>query len=81
MSSSTTCLLIPAATVAVFVWNRLPAPVVAVLSALALYVAGLVPAAGVVAGFGDPVVVFIAALFVVAEGLDAAGVTNWAGSA
>jgi hypothetical protein len=45
----------------------------------ALYVAGLVSAAGVVAGFGDPVVVFIAALFVVAEGLDAAGVTNWAG--
>jgi di/tricarboxylate transporter len=31
------------------------------------------------AGFGDPTVVFIASLFVVSEGLDAAGVTAWAG--
>jgi len=79
MSSSATTLLILAATVAVFVWNRLPVAVVALLNALALYVAGVASAADVLAGFGDPVVVFIAALFVVAEGLDAAGVTNWAG--
>ena len=31
------------------------------------------------AGFGDPTVVFIASLFVVSEGLDAAGVTSWVG--
>ena len=31
------------------------------------------------AGFGDPVVIFIATLFVVSEGLDATGVTAWAG--
>ncbi|MGH2615313.1 MAG: SLC13 family permease, partial [Thermomicrobiales bacterium] len=31
------------------------------------------------AGFGSPTVVLIAALFVVAEGLDAAGITTWAG--
>jgi di/tricarboxylate transporter len=30
-------------------------------------------------GFGDPTVVFIAALFVVGAGLEAAGVTTWAG--
>ena len=33
----------------------------------------------VVAGYGDPAVVLIAALFVVSEGLDATGVTAWAG--
>ena len=31
------------------------------------------------AGFGDPTVLFIARLFVVSEGLDATGVTAWAG--
>ena len=31
------------------------------------------------AGFGDPVVIFIATLFVVSEALDATGVTTWAG--
>ena len=31
------------------------------------------------AGFGDPAVVLIAALFVVSEGLDATGVTAWVG--
>ena len=45
MSSSATTLLILAATVAVFVWNRLPVAVVAVLNALALYVAGVASAA------------------------------------
>ena len=33
------------------------------------------------AGFGDPAVIFIATLFVVSEGLDATGVTTWAGQA
>ena len=31
------------------------------------------------AGFGDPTVLFIASLFVVSEGIDASGVTTWAG--
>ena len=31
------------------------------------------------AGFGDPVVIFIATLFIVSEALDATGVTTWAG--
>jgi di/tricarboxylate transporter len=33
----------------------------------------------VLAGFGDPVVIFIATLFVVSEGVDSTGVTVWAG--
>ena len=32
-----------------------------------------------VAGFGDPVVIFIATLFVVSEAIDSTGVTTWAG--
>lgn len=31
-------------------------------------------------GFGDPVILFIASLFVVSEALDASGVTAWVGN-
>ncbi len=37
------------------------------------------PTDAVLAGFGDPVVVFIATLFVVSEGIDSTGVTTWLG--
>ena len=65
--------------VALFVWNRLPVGVVALLPALALWATGLLTPEQAVAGFGDPVVVFIATLFVVSEGIDSTGVTTWAG--
>ena len=65
--------------VAAFVWNRIPVGIVAICVALALYVTGVLSADEALAGFGDPVIVFIAALFVVSEGLDATGVTTWAG--
>lgn len=81
MSDSTLSLLVLGGAVALFVWNRLPAPLVAVLTALALAATGVLPAAQVLAGFGDPVVVFIATLFVLSEGLEASGVTAWAGHA
>lgn len=80
MSSSTTSLIILGVTIALFIWNRLPVGVVAVLTTLALFVTGLVDAKAALAGFGDPVVVFIAALFVVSEAIDATGVTAWAGA-
>lgn len=81
MSDATLSLLVLAGTVVLFVWNRLPVGLVAVISALTLYVTGLVDADDAVAGFGEPIIVFIAGLFVVSEGLDAAGVTGWAGHA
>jgi di/tricarboxylate transporter len=71
--------LILAATIGLFVWNRLPVIVVAVGSALALNLVGLLTLQESLAGFGDPVVVFVAALFVVTAGLEATGVTTWAG--
>ena len=55
--------------------------ILGVAVALALYVTGVLPADEILAGFGDPVVIFIASLFVVSEGIDATGVTTWAGQA
>jgi di/tricarboxylate transporter len=79
MDDATTSLLILGVVTALFVWNRLPVGLVAVLAALALFLTGLVDLQTAVGGFGDPVVIFIAALFVVGEGIDATGVTTWAG--
>ena len=77
MSAATLSLVILATTVVLFVWNRLPVEVVALGCALTLLFTGLVDAGTVFSGFGDPVIVFIAALFVVSEGLESSGVTAW----
>lgn len=79
MDPAVISLLVMVGAVALFVWNRLPVGVVAILTALALYLSGVLPVEQALAGFGDPVVIFVAALFVVSEGLDATGVTTWAG--
>ena len=81
MDPAVTSLLILAGAVALFVWNRLPVGVVAVGTALTLYLTGVLPVEQALTGFGDPVVIFVASLFVVSEGLDATGVTTWAGQA
>lgn len=67
------------AAIAAFASNRIPIGVVAVGVSLALFFTGTVTFEQAIAGFGDPVVVYIAALFVVSEALDATGVTAWAG--
>lgn len=72
-------LVVLAAAVVLFVWNRLPVEIVAIGVALALFGTGVLTFEQTLAGFGDPVIVFIAALFVVSEALDATGVTTWAG--
>lgn len=65
--------------IVVFVWDRLPVEIVAVGVALVLWATGVLGLDRSLAGFGDPAVIFIAALFVVSEGLEASGVTAWAG--
>jgi di/tricarboxylate transporter len=65
--------------VVLFVINRVPLELVAVGAALLLYATGVLSITEALAGFGDPTVVFIASLFIVSEGLDAGGVTAWAG--
>lgn len=79
MSDAAITLVVLGVVVVLFVWNRLPVEVVAVGSAIALWATGVLPAGDVFAGFGDPVIAFIAGLFIVSEGLNAAGVTAWAG--
>lgn len=79
MSDAVLTLVLLAVVVALFIWNRLPVEVVAIGSALALFFVGVIDFREAMAGFGDPTVIFIAALFVVSEGLDATGVTTWIG--
>lgn len=77
MSNAALSLVILAVTVVLFIWNRLPVEVVALGCALTLLFTGLIDTNTVFSGFGDSVIVFIAALFVVSEGLEATGVTAW----
>jgi di/tricarboxylate transporter len=79
MSDETITFLVLAATVAVFIWDRLPVAVVAVAVALSLWATGVLDLQQSLVGFGDPTVLFIASLFVVSEALDATGITTWAG--
>jgi di/tricarboxylate transporter len=69
VDDATVSFVVLGAVVALFVWNRLPVELVAVAAALALYAAGVIDLHQTLAGFGDPMVVFIAALFVVSDGL------------
>jgi di/tricarboxylate transporter len=79
MSDSAISFAVLAALVVFFVWNRFPVEIVAVAGTLTLFAAGVLDLDQVLAGFGDPTVIFIASLFVISEGLDAGGVTGWAG--
>ena len=80
MDHATLSLVILGVVVALFVWNRLPVEIVAVGTALALYFTGLLGLREALAGFGDPVVIFIASLFVVSKGIDATGITTPSGA-
>ncbi len=79
MDPATTSLVILALAVALFIVNKLPVGLVAVMTSLSLWFTGVLSVDDALAGFGDPVVIFIATLFVVSEGIDSAGVTTWAG--
>jgi len=72
-------LLILALAIIAFVSNRVPLGIVAIGVSLTLYFTGVLTLPQALSGFGDPTVLFIAALFVVSESLDATGVTAWAG--
>jgi di/tricarboxylate transporter len=72
-------LAIIAAAMVLFVWNPVPAAVVAVCTSLALYFTGVLTMHETLAGFGDPVVILIAALLGIGAGLEVAGVGAWAG--
>jgi di/tricarboxylate transporter len=79
MSDVTITFVVLVAVVVVFMWDRLPVAIVAIGTAVALWATGVLSLERALAGFGDPTVIFIAALFIVAEALDVGGVTAWAG--
>ena len=64
------------ATVLLFISERLRLDVVAILALLALTVSGILTPGEALAGFADPVVIMIAALFVVGDGLFQTGVAQ-----
>ena len=62
-----------------FAWNVVPAAVVAIGTCLALYFTGVLTMPEALTGFGDPVVVLIAALLAIAVAVETTGVAAWAG--
>jgi di/tricarboxylate transporter len=79
MSQLTITSLVVVTMMVLFIWNKLPAAIVAVFSSLVLYFSGVLNAHDTLGGFGDSLVVFIAALLVIGTGLEATGVGTWAG--
>jgi di/tricarboxylate transporter len=65
--------------IVLFIWDRLPVIAVCMAAALSLWATGVLTLGQSLAGFGDPATVFVASLFVVSAGLEATGVTAWAG--
>lgn len=80
MADSTIALCVLVGVIAAFMWNRLPVSVVALATVVALWATDLLTVEEATAGFGDPVVIFIATLLVVGEAVDVTGITSWAGS-
>jgi di/tricarboxylate transporter len=65
--------------IVLFIWDRLPVIAVCMAAALSLWATGILTLGQSLAGFGDPATIFVASLFVVSAGLEATGVTAWAG--
>ena len=68
-----------ATTVALFIHNRLRLDVIALLVIMAFSVSGTLTLNEALAGFSDPSVILIAALFVIGEGLVRTGVAYQVG--
>jgi di/tricarboxylate transporter len=73
-------LLLLAITIALFIWGKWSPDVVALLSMLSLFVAGILDLSETLSGFSNPTVVMIGALFVIGEGLSQTGWTAIAGN-
>ena len=70
-----------AGAVGLFAWGRPRADIVAILVVLALMVSRVLTPQEALAGFGDPVVILIAAIFIVGEALVNTGVAHRLGEA
>lgn len=67
-------------TIALFISDRIRMDLVALMVVITLALSGIITPAEAVAGFGEPVVIMIAALFVVGEGLFRTGIAAAAGN-
>lgn len=72
-------LAILAITIVLFVWDKYPPDVVALMSMLALFLFGILDLSETLSGFSNPTVIMIAALFIIGEGLSRTGWTALAG--
>jgi len=72
-------IAILALTIALFVWDKYPPDVVALMSMLALFLFGILDLSETLSGFSNPTVIMIAALFIIGEGLARTGWTALAG--
>lgn len=79
MTDQAIVFLVLGGLVLLFVWNRFPVEMVAMGAALTLAATGILTVGESLSGFGDLTVIYIAALFIVSEGIDATGITTWAG--
>lgn len=79
MADSTIVFLVLVGLVAVLVVDRVPDELVALSAALMLWATDVLELDQVLAGFGNPTVIFVASLLVVAAALDATGLTAWGG--
>ncbi len=79
MSHTAITFLVLATIVPVFIWDRLPVAIVALATVMVLWATGVLNLQQALTGFGDPTVMFIVALFVLAEALEVSGVTAWFG--
>ena len=79
MDESQITYLVLAGAVVLFVSGKVPVALVAVGVSLSLWATDVLELDQALAGFGDPTVLFIAALFVVADSLESTGVTAWIG--
>lgn len=66
-------------TIVLFVWDKYPPDVVALMSMLALFLFGILDLSETLSGFSNPTVIMIAALFIIGEGLSRTGWTALAG--
>jgi di/tricarboxylate transporter len=69
--------LVLAVTIPLFLWGRINPDIVAMSSAVALFLFGVITVDEAFAGFSSSTVIMIGALFIVGEGLTKTGVTDW----
>nr|WP_297912300.1 SLC13 family permease [uncultured Allomuricauda sp.] len=74
-----TLLIILSITILLFVWGKFPPDVVALMSMISLYLAGILDLGETLSGFSNTTVIMIAALFIIGEGLSRTGWTAVAG--